>query len=159
MQALRIIEHAGPAASDWLRELWPILIAQQHPALGLAMRCMATTLPKNEAFDLANTWQTTASSPEERKKCLQTFGDMHHQGTIELIDQWWAAAPANEATLGWAPVAAMSEMKWPDISRWLASGRPLSLIALGVLKQYVHRGLPRDYVRPSRHEFRRVLEQ
>jgi hypothetical protein len=120
---------------------------------------MAAALPKDEAFALANTWVTTASGPEERKKCLQSFGNLHHQGTIELIEQWWAAAPANEATLHWAPVAAMSEMRWPDISRWLASGRPLSLIALSVLEQYVHRGLPPGYVRPSRREFHQVLEQ
>jgi len=159
MQALRVIEHVGPAASDWMRELWPILVAEHHQALGLAVRCMAAALPKDEAFAMANTWFTTAREREDRKKCLQSFGNLHHQGTIELIEQWWATAPANEATLHWAPVAAMSEMKWADISRWLASGRPLSLIALGVLEQYVQRGLPPGYVRPSRQEFRRLLTE
>jgi hypothetical protein len=159
MQALRIIERAGPAASDWMRELWPVLLAEQHQMLGLAMRSMAAALSADEAFAMARTWLATVSDRKERKKCLQSFANLHHRGTIELIEQWWAAAPANEATLDWPPIAAMSEMKWPDISRWLASGRPLSLIALGVLEQYVHRGLPPGYVRPPRHEFRRALEQ
>jgi len=53
----------------------------------------------------------------------------------------------------------MSEMKWPDIARWIASGRPLSLIALSVLEQYVSRGLPPGYVRPSREDFRQLLTE
>ncbi len=159
MQAVRVIEQIGPTAGDWMRELWPVLVAQQHPVLAMAVQSMAASLPKDEAFALANTWYTTASSPEEQKKCLQSFGDLRHPGTIELIEQWWAAAPVNEATLHWAPIAALSEMNWPDISRWLASGRPLSLIGLGVLEQYVWRGLPPGYARPSRHEFRRALDQ
>jgi hypothetical protein len=159
MQAVRVIEHAGPAAADWIRELWPILVPQQHPMLGLAVRSMAAALPKDEAFALAGTWYTAASTREERKKCLQSFGNLHHQGTLQLIEHWWKGAPANEATLGWAPIAAMSEIRWSGISRWLASGRPLSLIALSTLEQYVHSGLPAGYVRPSRQEFRRLLEQ
>jgi hypothetical protein len=159
MQALRVIQHAGPAASDWIREMWPILVAQGHPALGLAVQSMAAALPKDEAFGLASMWYKAVPGQEERKKCLQSFGNLHHQGTIKLIEQWWAAAPANETTLGWAPVAAMSEMNWPDISRWLASGRPQSLIALGVLEYYVQSGLPPGYIRPSRQVFRQELQQ
>jgi hypothetical protein len=156
MQALRVIEGAGAAANDWMRQLWPILLAEQHPFLGLAVRCLAATLPKDEAFALAKKWYATAPSPQE---CMQSFGNLHHAGTIELIEHWWRAAPPNEATLHWAPIAAMSEMKWPDISRWLASGRPLSLIALGVLEQYAQHGLPPGYVRPLREEFCCSLEE
>lgn len=35
----------------------------------------------------------------------------------------------------------------------------LALIALGVLEQFVYKGLPPGYVRPSQEEFHRVLTE
>jgi hypothetical protein len=157
-QALHLIGLIGQTAADWMREIWARLASKNSDLLGYAVKTAAASLSKDEAFALARAWLESTSDQAERKSRLQAFGNLHHEGTIQLLEQWWAVAPPGEATIGWGTIAALSEMKWPDIRRWLDSGRPLSLIALNALEQYVANGLPPGYRRPSAQEYDEALE-
>jgi len=55
---------------------------------------------------------------------------------------------------------AASGLSWETARRWLEGGRPLSLIALGVLNRYHQKGeIPSVYAKPDREEFTRVLTE
>ncbi len=160
-QALLIMEEAGLAAADWLRELWPTLLARNFYATGVAVRVMRSVLPKEEAFTLALQWLDMATDRKQYFDRLQSISNLKNPRTAELIEKWWRdAAPGEAIADGWSRIAVESQVGWPTLRGWIESGRPLSLVALTALSLYARQeSMPDSFDPPAREVFVRVLTQ
>jgi hypothetical protein len=158
-RALLVIEQAGPAAADWLRELWPLLVESGFRGMGMAFRAMASALPPGEGFGLAQQWLAAAHDQSQYTERLKYFVSLRNPGTIPLIEDWWASAePSIPVTEDWGVLAAKSHIDWLTLRRWLKRGRPFALIALTVLEYYAANGPPPEFVKPEATEFTSILE-
>jgi MoaA/NifB/PqqE/SkfB family radical SAM enzyme len=157
-RALLLIKDTGSAAGEWMVELWRTLLRENAESVGFATRVMADVLPANESFQLALEWFKTATDQGQRRERLQHFVAQRNPLTIPLIEDWWKNSdPNTPVTDDWGRLAAASQIDWSTIRRWLDDGRPLSLVALGALDEYVAKGLPESYIKPNRAEFSQVL--
>jgi len=165
-QTLLVIQDLGPIAAEWTRVIWRELIAQNRDYAGFATKSLVASLPPDEAFDLANAWAKQAVDRGTRKTRLMAFGKLSHRQTLELISQWWEAedqaAPIKEE---WGRLAADSRLTWAVAENWLQRGRPLSLVALDALLNYLPRrgyyqaARPKDFGLPNANVFRDVLNR
>lgn len=91
--------------------------------------------------------------PEGLKKTIDALASYKgrqldlHLGALSwfrsaLVLDWIESnAPSANVTRGWGQLAALSNLTWERAEEWLAQGRPLSLITLDALDQFLH--LPR----------------
>jgi hypothetical protein len=165
-QALLIIQNLGPIAAGWTRHIWQDLIAANRNYAGFATQALAASLPPDEAFDLAKAWAEKATERETRKTRLMAFGNLAHPRTLEFVESWWESAdPDLPVTEEWGRLAADSRLSWTKAEAWLRQGRPLSLIALDAMLNYLSRPgyhrvtLPVDFGLHSIHAFQDALSQ
>ena len=152
------MEEAGPAAADWMRELWTLLLKENYAHMPDALRAVEAALPRDEAFALARQWLDVADDRGQSAKRLNSFSYLRNPLTIPLIEEWWKQSdPKTPVTGDWGTLAAASLVDWPTLRRWLEAGRPLGLVALAALQEYSSKGLPSQYSKPERAEFQSVL--
>ena len=163
-QALLVIWDLGPTAAEWMRAIWHELIAENRDYAGFATKALAASLPPDEAFDLAKAWAEQATEREARKTRLMAFGNLAHPRTLGFIEHWWESADAGSpVTEEWGRLAADSRLTWATATAWLQAGRPLSLIALDALVNYLPRrgcyqvARPADFNLHDPKEFRNEL--
>lgn len=97
-------------------ELWPLV------------RAAAACLPANEGFAMSVAAIDRLAGRAQRDAMLSLS---YFQSPATLS---WIEANAHEPTTEhWGNLAASSGLTWPTVARWLAKGRPLSLIAIDAL--------------------------
>jgi hypothetical protein len=123
----------GPVAADWVR-------AQRDRALAgglLSAWCEAAArcLPAAEGLDLAidALGRVDARAFRDAKNGLLWFRSRR------VLDWIEAHAPASNVTEDWGRLAALSDLDLMRVKGWIAAGRPLSLIALDALSEFVPR--------------------
>lgn len=117
----------GRVAEDWIRAQW------QSPHLLFALaEASAACLPPDEGLEQVMR-ALDALSPRERGAVCEALYWFKSPRTLDWIethvsdiDPWTASA--------WGRLAATSYLTWDRVGRWLAAGRPLSLIALDALR-------------------------
>jgi hypothetical protein len=115
----------GNVAASWVRALAAQGTADSNIAL---MWAAAACLPPDEARAIAE--DALASIPPERlaHECL-VLAQFRSPEVLE-----WIERNVHEPfTSRWGDLAAASPMTWDLVKKWLARGRPLSLIALDAL--------------------------
>lgn len=123
----------GPVAADLVR-------AQRDRALtgGLLFawcEAAAKCLPAAEGLDLAidALGRTDARRFREAKNGLLWFRSRR------MLDWIEAHAPAGNVGEDWGRLAALSDLDLTRVKAWIAAGRPLSLVALDALSEFVLR--------------------
>jgi hypothetical protein len=58
------------------------------------------------------------------------------RGVLDWIE---INAPLENVTASWGQLASLSDLHWTRVQEWLARGRPVSLIALDALANYIRR--------------------
>lgn len=120
----------GRSAEDWIRAEWksfdPELLHSLAPAT-------AVCLPFEEGFNLM-AQAISQVSIKERAQASGTLAWFHSERTLDWIEQ----NLCGPLTDSWGRLAAVSELNWERVAKWLASGRPLSLVALDALNACWH---------------------
>jgi hypothetical protein len=114
------------SAAEFVRYVWgdyPEMVT-----LSALATASATCLPFREGFDRVTTALDTLPANQKRKSMF-CLGSFHSPETLDWIEEN-IFAPATE---DWSNLAADSSFSWPRAERWLAHGRPLSLVALSAL--------------------------
>jgi hypothetical protein len=163
-QALLVIQDLGPIAADWTRAIWHDLVAENRDYAGFATKALASSLPPDEAFALAKQWMEKAAHPNEQKERLLTLGNVAHRETLRLIERWWESTDAGTpVTEEWGRLAADSRLTWSVAETWLQRGRPMCLIALDAMLNYLprrgyyHVARPTDFGLRNTEAFQNVL--
>jgi hypothetical protein len=159
---VQVIEHVAPssARAAWARALWDQLNVENSTRRGRAVAALAAALPHDEAYARAQEWCDAATTPEERAGRLMSTWVLHDSRVLDLIEQWWRdRAQPPPVTESWSTLVAETGLPWARLRRWLESGRPLSLLAVDVLRTYVKKGPPQNFGAPTMSELRRVLEE
>jgi hypothetical protein len=90
--SVRTIQHLppSPAREAWGRALWDRLVEEQSARRGFAVRALATTLPRDEAFALAARWCDEPKEAETRAERLMAVAVLRDARCLDLIENWWA---------------------------------------------------------------------
>jgi hypothetical protein len=118
----------GSRADDFVRRALPSVTIEDFPGLA---RAAAACLPREEAL----TWVLTyldGLDAEERfdlRNSLVPFADER------VLDWMERHAGEIETAVSWQGLAAFSSFSWERARAWLRAGRPLSLVALGALRE------------------------
>ena len=59
--------------------------------------------------------------------------------SVAVLDWIEVHAQSANITADWGQLAALSDLSWSRVEAWLSRGRPLSLIALDALKEFIQR--------------------
>lgn len=128
----------GEAAAGFVRQAWNDY-GETVDLYSLA-QASAACLPYREGFDRVRA-AVDALEPREQRSRMYALAYFHSPEVIGWIEQH-VFSPVTE---DWGRVAAASQLDWATAERWLASGRPLSLVALDALAAIVD---PRRPPRP-----------
>ena len=113
----------------------------------------ARSVEEGLLFTWAEAAATCLPSPEGLKKTMGALADCTGRHLNEQVGalSWFRSdrvldwiecnAPSANVTGQWGQLAALSNLSWGRAEKWLAQGRPLSLIVLDALDQFMH--LPR----------------
>jgi hypothetical protein len=121
----------GPPAAEWVRAQW-----DAGADLGVITWASAACLPADESYERAR-----AALEAERPPAAMSWWalePLHDRRVLGLIERH-AASPVSDSV---GRLAAVSRIEWPRIVRWLALGRPLSLVALDALRTLVAADTP-----------------
>lgn len=121
----------GPFAADWVRGEY----ARARASLAMFSWCQAAAacLPLDEGLSLA----LAAVTPDdggpagEIKSCLIWFR------SARVLDWIEAHAPPANVAQSWGRLAAFSDFDLDRANRWVASGRPLNMIAVDALAEFL----------------------
>lgn len=124
----------GPKAADWVRTQvfqYSTSIDEDIEQLNLYAEMLARCLPADEGINYCVRVLDNIELPRLLDEKLWSLHPFHSPRTLDWIE-------ANVHRMGslsssWGAVAAASRIDWTRISKWLAAGRPLSLIALDAL--------------------------
>lgn len=149
----------GPVAADFVRGAFD----PSAPGAPLARwaASAARCLPPEEAFERVR-GVVESADPIRRGPLLEALGALKTRATLDWIE---ANAPSSLVVDSWGRAAAFSRLDWPRAARWLAAGRPHSLIALDALRVLAQPHLlgaaaPRlERPRPTRNEVADALER
>lgn len=129
----RLLETAsltGPAGAAFTRRAWAECSGHTHLYhLALASsRC----LPLDEGIDFTTARLASVPAREFRDaaRCLSHFR------SPRVLD-WLETHVTDPITESWGYIAAASRLDWQRVERWLAGGRPLSLVAIDALAAIV----------------------
>jgi MoaA/NifB/PqqE/SkfB family radical SAM enzyme len=159
--SVHVIEYlpSSHEREEWARALWDHLVAGESTWRRLAVRALAATLPRDEAFARVAAWCDAPTEPETRAERLMAIAVLHDARCVELIEKWWrGCVQPPPVTDAWCGVVADNGLTWPTARRWIEAGRPLSLLAVDVLRTYAQKGAPKDFDAPTLAELRSVLE-
>ena len=118
------------SAEEWIRAEWESFTPTHLLALAEAS---ANCLPNEEGYALVVNAIADVPSKEivYRAAALSWF---RSEATLDWIERNISDPLAED----WGRLAAVSNLKWERVAKWLASGRPLSLVALDALKACGH---------------------
>jgi hypothetical protein len=124
----------GSPAAEFVREHWPKYVDVAFAGLAFAA---AKCLPVHEGF--TNVTAVLARlSDKARRESMYLLGWFGLPLTLEWIEENIREPVVED----WGRLAAASGMDWAYASKWLAGGRPLSLVALDALAACVRYDTP-----------------
>lgn len=157
--SLSLIQDAGHAAADWMRELWRLWHEEGTEPLGRSIDALRSSLPPDELLHLAEDWLSAAPNRKQLADRLFSVCELGDCRLVPHIERWWSAAPPNAPITGdWGRAAADARVDWPTLRRWLETGRPLSLLALDALLRYDSIGVPDSFNHPTLDDFLSTLQ-
>jgi hypothetical protein len=120
----------GERGAEFVRAAWNDYPLAVH--LHAVAAASAACLPFREGFDRVQEALARLGVSERRQQmnCLMEF---HSPETLD----WIEANACSPVTDYWSFLAAGSQFDWPRFEKWIARGRPLSLIALDVLGEII----------------------
>jgi hypothetical protein len=125
-RAYEICAHVlGAQAEPWIRERW------MHSHLGILFalaQASAACLPLDEGIQRVMDALATLPLKEKRQRCV-ALGWFRSSRVLEWLEQHVESPILSE----WGQTAALSQIAWPWVVRWLDQGRPMSLVALDAL--------------------------
>jgi hypothetical protein len=153
-----LLKRFGREAEPWARAWVEHLEADRFIPVPAAIGALAA-LPPDEAFGVASNWASRQKTDEDRKKYLKAMGPLKNPKVLDLIEeQWRDASPQRSIHADWPVLAAESQLPWGRAKQWIESGRPMSIIALEGIAQYLPNEVPSGYGKPSKAEFLAALE-
>jgi hypothetical protein len=115
----------GKIAEEFIREQWE----SYTPALLHSLaQASAACLPAEEGYSLVEKAVANVP-PKEFVKASVALSWFQSEATLEWIER----KISDPLVEDWGCLAAASNLRWERVARWLASGRPLSLVALDAL--------------------------
>ena len=144
-------------ASDFVRRAWGMY--PDTVDLWPLSEASASCLPVDEGISRVTAALSRMEEGERYRQmtCLSAF---HSAAVLDWIERY-ACSPVGDS---WGCVAAASEFDWPRAQKWMAMGRPYSLIALDALSSiarpntpYLRSYGPRLLQPPASQEFVDVL--
>ncbi len=115
----------GKTAEEWIRKEWESFT----PALLFPLaEASSACLPLEEGYNFVVN-ALADLSPKERVREAVALSWFRSEATLDWIEQNVSDPLLDD----WGRLAAVSNLKWERIAKWLASGRPLSLVALDAL--------------------------
>jgi len=123
--AYRIAEvNLKNAAADWIRAQE----SKHHPHCFLAWACACgTCLPFEEGFERVTS--ILVRQPRNPDRLLTALSSFHGDRVLD----WIEGNIGQPITETWGQAAALAGFSWQRAEKWLAGGRPLSLVALDAL--------------------------
>lgn len=114
-------------AAAWIREQWQ---KRKENQLLIFAPALAACLPFEEAFSIVTTEleRMPKTALAENSSALLYFESCRTLGWIQRMKN-----NIENVSARWGVLAAASEFDWDTAEKWLAAGRPLSLIALDAL--------------------------
>ena len=125
----------GSQASDWVNEQYERSV--EEGLLFSWAEAAAICLPSPEGLEKA----IDALANCKGRQLDEGIGALSWFRSERVLDWIECNAPRSNVTGQWGQIAALSNLTWERTEEWLALGRPLSLIALDALDQFIH--LPR----------------
>lgn len=126
---LEVAAHTlGSLAENLVRQAWKLDL--ELPALAQAS---AACLPRNEAFQLVVDALANLAARERRDQ-MYALAYFRSSQTLDWIESN-VFSPVTEV---WGRLAATSGLDWARVEQWLATGRPLSLVALDALVSIIN---------------------
>lgn len=115
----------GEDGAEFVRRCW-----KEYPAVDLMSLAEASSacLPFREGFD--RVCAALAELEGSRKRDLMVA--LSYFRSTDVLD-WIEGAVFQPVTENWGYLAAASDLDWQRVEIWLASGRPLSLVAIDAL--------------------------
>jgi hypothetical protein len=124
----------GRTAEEWIRKEWESFTPALLHSLAEAS---AACLPREEGFRLAV--NAIADVPQkELVRASLALSWFRSEATLDWIER----NISDPLVEDWGRLAAVSNLKWERVAKWLASGRPLSLVALDALIACWHYNTP-----------------
>lgn len=118
----------GPLAAGFVRRFLSEGDADGFPGLA---RAAAACLPRGEALAWALTY-LDGLDPKMRFELRNFLIPFADEGVLDWMERH---AGEIEAAVSWQGLAAFSGFSWKRAKDWLRKGRPLSLVALGALRE------------------------
>ncbi|WP_147250263.1 hypothetical protein [Bradyrhizobium sp. MOS003] len=96
-----------------------------------AAKCLPAAEGLHKTIDALKTVQ--GRDLEKQMSALSWFG------APAVLDWIEARLPRQDVTASWGQLASVSDLNWSRVQSWLASGRPLSLVAIDALVSFIPR--------------------
>jgi len=132
---LDVASTLGEQAEGFVRYAWGDF--PETVDLPSLAKASASCLPHREGFD--RVVESLGHCEESKKRDLMF--SLSYFRSPETLD-WIEANIVSPVTEAWGRLAAVSELDWPRVRRWLGNGRPLSLVALDALAAIVRPQTP-----------------
>lgn len=123
-----VLEHSAAA---WVRALY--LRACDEDRLFSWAEAAARCLPQPEGLRLTFDALDAHSGPELRQR-MDALSFFRSPAVLDWIEMH---APSTNVTGDWGRIAALSDLPWSRVDDWLARGRPLSLVGLDALTEFI----------------------
>jgi hypothetical protein len=127
-------EAVGPIAADWIREQWK----SKHsvPMFWALSQASAACLPLDEGLYRV----IDALNHRRDSRFYDHASALAYFRSPRVLDWMETELTSPDAVIveSWGRLAAVSQLSWGRIERWLAGGRPLSLVALDGLTACFH---------------------
>jgi hypothetical protein len=129
----------GPYADDWIRAEWRL---RDKKYFYVYAEALARCLPVSEGF-----YYFTEAIHESEKDDFY-FGNIsslrvfQYKGTLDWIEN---NVPKDEKDISrWSLAAAVSQLDWARVKKWISMGPPLGIIALDCLVYCIASSMPRE---------------
>lgn len=155
---LEVIGNIGDVSyADFVKFVW-----SKYPdslALGPLAEASVACLPFSDGFQRV-TAALAALEPSKRRDSMNCLGYFESHSGLDWIEENFFE-PATES---WGYLAASCRPSWARITKWLARGRPLSLVAIDTLRAITR--IPTPFLKkrsiqlldmPTKAEMERVL--
>jgi hypothetical protein len=121
----------GSSAAPWVRAQFER--ARRDGALFAWAEAAAKCLPDPEGLHIT----IDALRPFRGRELQDQMAALSWFRSREVLDWIEANVPSANVTASWGQLASLSDLHWIRVQHWLASRRPLSLVALDALASYI----------------------
>lgn len=123
----------GSSAAPWVRAQFER--ARHDGALFAWAEAAAKCLPDPEGLHMT----IDALRPFRGRDLQDRMAALSWFRSRELLDWIEANVPSDNVSVSWGQLASLSDLHWIRVQDWLASRRPLSLVAVDALASYIPR--------------------